>query len=242
MPDHLDASPLRRALDFRDCSIVVVAAGSGLRFGGSKQLAPLGGMPMLARTLNGFHGLGFLEFIAVLPESFLSDGTWEREVAPHLKGPWLAVPGGPTRAESVRLGTARCTGTFVAIHDGARPFPPLRAASDALAKLIADEDLGAVIVAAPVTDTIKRIRPATEYIACTEDRAALVRAETPQLCRRKVLAAALQAPDARTARDDAEAIERAGHATAAVLHSAVNLKVTTPADLEVAEAMLRARL
>lgn len=166
--------------------------------------------------------------------------------------PMAFVAGGATRAESVSNALARVETEIVAIHDAARPL----VTADLLAVLVADLDAApeadAVIAAAPVADTVKRaesrqLKPSEGHncrvIAETVDRSALWAAQTPQVFRTEALRAALQVDETvrDAATDEAMLIEAAGRTV--LLHevTAPNLKVTTPADLKVAELLLAIR-
>lgn len=225
------------------CGIVVVAAGKGLRFGGWKQLASIAGEPLVTMTLGAFVAVPCAARVVVVPQEWLADGTWEElhERWPHA-GPWKAVAGGERRSESVLAGLRalppECE--FAAVHDGARPFPPIEAADQALGRLAGDGELAGVIVARQVTDTVKQVDPLGR-IERTLPREELRAAETPQIARRPILEAALSGPAAADARDEAQALEWAGHRTAMVCHEAINIKVTHRGDIVLAEAILRER-
>ncbi len=229
--------------NFRPVGLVVVAGGSGERFGGLKQLADLAGKPLLAHTLMAFDGIPIGERVLVVPGEFLADKTFETEIDAHLRAEWKLVVGGATRAESVLNGCRALSDAceYVLVHDGARPFPPVAAAAKALSRLQSDEGLSSVVVASEVTDTIKRVDKGGISITGTEDRDALRRAETPQASRRKQLIEALTSPSASSASDDASALEMAGFRTAVELHDAPNIKVTHPIDLIIAKALIRYR-
>ena len=216
-------------------SAVVVAGGQGRRFGGArpKQLAPLAGRPVLTHALAAFERSSVAEIVLVLP------GDWREEIEREAVRPFgfrkvRTVPGGETRAASTRLGFAASTGDLVLIHDGVRPFvtPGLIAA---VAEAAAEE--GAALAAVPVRDTLKEV--AEGRVRRTLDRAGLWQAQTPQGFRREILARALAGVD-HAATDDAALLEPLGLAAAVVQGSALNLKITTPEDLALAEALLAA--
>ena len=219
----------------------MVAAGEGTRFGGRKQLARVGGKPLLVRTLEAFAGLPFAARILVLPADLAVGAAWEelRESHSVLRG-FVPVPGGATRAQSVRNGLAQVPEgvAFAAVQDGARPLPPLAQVGEALELLARDPELAGVAVCSPATDAIKRLGPGG-HIEANVPREGLVRAETPQVVRVESLRGALEAPGAGKAPDDMQALELAGLRTAAVVHSGYNPKITHPADIALLEAWLK---
>jgi 2-C-methyl-D-erythritol 4-phosphate cytidylyltransferase len=221
--------------------LVVVAAGMGTRFGGLKQLAPLGGETLLTTTLKAFDSLGSVtKRVVVISPELESDPAWQ---AIH-RGPmadWLTVHGGRTRAESVRNGVEALGDTIdvVAVHDGARPFPPVDGVQAAIDRLSQYPSLAGVILASPMTDTVKRVGNDGCEIVCTVERSQLARAETPQVCRRTALLEALHGD--RSVTDESHALELAGFRTEVLLHGGWNPKITVPSDLAIAEAWLAAR-
>jgi 2-C-methyl-D-erythritol 4-phosphate cytidylyltransferase len=168
----------------------------------------------------------------------------------------VTVDGGPTRAASVANALAVVETEYVAIHDAARPLLTAALLDDLVATLAADPKADAVIAAAPVTDTVKKVRgifrlletrnpPRVESARVVEtlDRSELWAAQTPQVFRTQALRKALEV-DAATrdaATDEAMLIEAAGGTV--LLHDpgAANLKVTTALDLRVAELLLAER-
>lgn len=158
--------------------------------------------------------------------------------AAHL--PIKITPGGAERQDSVRIALALVSAEsdLVIVHDAARPLarPELFAAC-----LAAAERAGGAIAAIPVADTLKRV--AEGAITATIPRAGLWQAQTPQAFRRSILIAAHdRAASERTiATDDADLAERIGATVEVVESDAPNLKVTTQADLAMAEAILASR-
>ena len=152
------------------------------------------------------------------------------------------VPGGEHRSQSVRaaLRASAAGGDPVIVHDAARPLVTaaiVQATLDALD----DGDWDCAIAAAPVSDTIKHVDDGV--VAATLDRSRLWAAQTPQAFRRAALERALDVSDEllRAATDDAWLVERQGGGVRVVPTPPANLKVTTRADLRVAELALRAR-
>jgi 2-C-methyl-D-erythritol 4-phosphate cytidylyltransferase/2-C-methyl-D-erythritol 2,4-cyclodiphosphate synthase len=222
---------------------LIVAAGRGSRAGKEgglpKQYAPLGGKPLLARTLQSLAAHRGIDLISVVIHP--DDAAHYRAVTAGLE-PQPASPaiGGVTRQESVRLGLealATSAPDNVLIHDAARPF----ADCDVIGRVI--DALGVhsgAIAALPVTDTLKRAS-AFGTIAGTVDRAGLWRAQTPQGFRfTAILDAHRRAASAGRAdfTDDASLAEWAGIDVALVQGSSRNIKVTHPEDFAMAERLL----
>ncbi len=222
------------------CGLVIVAAGRGKRFGGYKQLMELNQKPLLLCTLEAFEPIQFSEYVIVLPEEWLVDGTWERlQNESSAAKVFTAVAGGSERADSVLQGlSALSTSEFAAIHDGARPFPPIECLTDATKILENKPEVAGVVIGSRMTDTVKRLDKG-QLITCTEDRASLRRAETPQIVRREILAEVLMKSRGVDFHDDVEALERAGYQTAFAEHSGWNIKVTYPEDVMIAEALMK---
>jgi 2-C-methyl-D-erythritol 4-phosphate cytidylyltransferase len=218
---------------------VLVAAGRGERLGGDrpKAFAPLRGRPLLAESLERLEASDWIDAIVVVaPEG------WEEPsilVAEELGcGKVLAtVTGGPSRAESVRLGVAEANGEAVAIvvHDAARPLLPEPVLESVLGALGVGWD-GAV-PGLPVADTIKRVE--AERVVETLPRAELVAVQTPQAFGAPALRNAL-AGDVAAASDCASLVEARGGRVTVVPGDRRLLKVTTPEDLALVESWLAA--
>lgn len=219
---------------------LVPAAGSGSRFGGEvpKQFSSLAGRPLLAWTLDRLVQCGAASVrVAVPPEIVSSPPAWLL-VHPGVR----LVAGGSTRQASVALALAECPAAandLVAVHDGARPaIAPEDVA--AVCRAAAEPAIDGAVLGRPLADTLKRL--ADGRIVATLERAGLFRAETPQVFRRSILARALAAAaESRfVGTDEAALVERLPQARiVAVVASRPNPKVTTPADLAVAERLLR---
>lgn len=222
------------------CSLVLPAAGGGTRFGGDrpKQLLPLRGRAVLLRSIDAFIGLVDEVVIPV------SDGI-RAEVDALIADAGFAltcrlVAGGATRQASVHAGIRACaeTSEAVLIHDAARPLVPRRCIEACIAAIA---EHGAAVVCVPCSSTVKRASGG--LVAATVPRQDLWLAQTPQGFRRELGLRAFAAADADGwgATDDAAVIERAGHPVAVVPGDARNLKLTTPDDWAVAEALLAQR-
>jgi len=206
---------------------VVVAAGSGVRFGGPKQFAMLAGARVVDRSVavarEACDGV-----VLVLSDPDAWDGT----------GADVVVAGGATRAESVRAGldAVPADADVIAVHDAARPLarPGLYAAVVAAVRAGADGAIPGI----PVADTLKRVEVHgdEQVIVGTVDRSTLVAAQTPQAFRADVLRAAHASGDDAT--DDAALVEARGGKVVIVPGDPSNLKLTGPRDLAVAAALL----
>lgn len=217
-------------------TLIVVAAGKGLRFGGDrpKQYRLLAGKPLLVHTLARLHAHPLIQ--SIVPVIAPDDTTlWQTLIAPHLDTlPNVRTPvsGGSERQISVRHGLDSLdphTHTWVAIHDGARPFID-HALLDRLfaARTRAD----AIVPAIVIHDTVKRIDGMAQ-VTETLDRTHLRRIQTPQLFRLSALRAAHAhaANTGFTATDDASLMEQAGLTVLTIPGDAQNRKITRPEDL-----------
>jgi 2-C-methyl-D-erythritol 4-phosphate cytidylyltransferase len=151
------------------------------------------------------------------------------------------VAGGRTRSESVAAALEALDAEYVVVHDAARPLVTAELVDAVIDDLLADPDAGAVVAAAPVTDTIKQVARGME-VDRTLDRSSLWAAQTPQAFRTAALRDALGSTSLLSqATDDAMLVERIGGRV--LLHEgpAENIKVTTPLDLRVAELLLAKR-
>ena len=210
--------------------LLIVAAGTGTRLGRGepKALVPLAGRPLLSWTLEAFAPMAFERTVVTAPPDRLADFT--RLVGARAS----VVAGGQSRSASVRRGfeaLAAADGDVVAVHDAARPF---LTADEIRAVLRAAQESGAAIAATPVVDTIKKV--ASGRILQTVDRADLYGAATPQAFRAEVLRRALA--DGGEATDEAALCESLGIPVSIVPVSRRSFKITTPEDLELAEAIL----
>ncbi|GAB3089499.1 2-C-methyl-D-erythritol 4-phosphate cytidylyltransferase [Lysobacter terrae] len=220
---------------------VIPAAGRGTRFGGEvpKQYLEVAGQPLIAHALDALlsHPRVTGAMVALSADDLLWPGWTERQGKPVLR-----CVGGGERADSVlaalhALPADVGANALVLVHDAARPN--LRSSDlDRLIDAALSHRDGAIL-GAPVRDTLKRA-DANAHIVATEPRAALWRAFTPQAFRRGALTAALERAraDRLVVTDEAMAMERMGAHPALVEGREDNLKVTTPADLELARYLL----
>ncbi len=149
----------------------------------------------------------------------------------------VVVDGGSTRAESVSNALAAVDTEYVAIHDAARPLLTPALLEALVSELAADPEADAIIAAAPVTDTVKKVDDGR--IVATVDRSELWGAQTPQIFRTKALRNVLATT--HTATDEAMLIEAAGGKVLIHDPGVPNLKITTPVDLRMAELLLAER-
>lgn len=221
------------------CTALVAAAGSSTRMGGiNKLLQPLDGVPVLVRTLTALQRAGRIDEIVVAAreEDVVEISRLCRTYG--ITKCAKVVRGGESRTHSVLLAAleARPDAELLAVQDGARPLvtPEL---IDAVAEAAART--AAAAPAVPVKDTVKVVR-ADGTVDRTLDRDALRAVQTPQIFEASILKAALQsALEAGAAvTDDCSAVERLGIGVALTEGDYCNLKLTTPEDMAMAEALL----
>lgn len=230
------ANRARKVLPTQYCGAVIVAAGSASRMGGiDKVMAPLGGEPMILRTVRAFEDCEAVkEIVIVTREDLMGPIT---ELCSGFTKIRSVVQGGSSRQESVKLGLLAFSKEvrLAAVHDGARPL----VSGELIDKVIrAAHSYGAAAPAIPVKDTIKIFEGG--FIAATPDRSTLRAVQTPQVMDRDLLLGALEkAEQEGTAlTDDCSAVEHIGMRVRLVEGEERNLKVTTPLDLKIAELLL----
>ena len=223
-------------------SAVVVAAGSARRMEGiDKVLTTLGELPVLVHTLRVFQQCpDIAEIVVVTREDLMVEvGSICQDFA--LTKVSKVIKGGKERIHSVQAGLreVREDAELIAIHDGARPLLPPDVLEEVLHRAA---QTGAAAPAVAVKDTIKAVRD-DGTVAETLDRAALRAVQTPQIFESALLKAALQAAveGGIPITDDCSAVERLGKRVYLVEGDEENLKITTPVDLILAEAILQAR-
>ena len=223
-------------------SAIIVAAGSGVRLGSNvpKAFVKIAGRTMLSYSLATIRQINSIEELVIaVPEGF--ENAARAEVAAAGLGiPVKIAVGGIERQDSVRIALelTSAESDLVIVHDAARP---LATAAIFDACLSAASRAGAAIAAIPVSDTLKRVTDST--ITATIARAGLWQAQTPQAFRRAVLVAAHQraVSEKIAATDDADLVERTSARVEVVEASTSNIKITTPADLAIVEAIIAAR-
>jgi 2-C-methyl-D-erythritol 4-phosphate cytidylyltransferase len=205
---------------------VVVAAGSGARFGGPKQLCDLGGRRIVDLAADVARATCDAVVVVVPP-----DADWTVAGVD-------TVAGGATRSASVRAGLAALALEIeiVVVHDAARPLAD-EAMFDRVIAAVREGADGAV-PGIPIADTVKQV-DADGTVTGTVPREALVAVQTPQAFRADVLRAAHSSRPAGT--DDAAVVEDAGGRVVVVAGAAENFKITEPADLDRAGEVLARR-
>ena len=220
---------------------IIAAAGTGTRMASDrpKQFLLLAGTPIIFHTLKPFEQCDRIqEVIVVLPAedsaAFLALAGKQ-----GLRKLSRVVPGGKTRADSVKRGLNAirpASAGIVAVHDGVRPFVT---ADEIDSVMAAAEANGAAILVAPATDTIKQVSDGS--IVKTLERQELRRALTPQCFRYELLRKAYEHADVNdpALTDESALVERIGARVTTIEGSSRNIKITTPQDLLIAEAFLK---
>ncbi len=219
---------------------LIVAAGRGERLGDRipKALVTVAGKPMVSWCLESVRQLEEVtEVIVALPAESIEEAVGQLSGA-------TCVAGGPARSSSVRAALAAARGSgAVLVHDAARPLASaavFRRALDQLEQSGAD----AVVVAAPLADTVKEVADDGRTVRRTLDRSHLWAAQTPQVFRRDTLQRVLEGASEATlatATDDAWLVERVGGGVEVLPCNEPNFKITTPTDLRLAEVLLAER-
>ena len=204
----------------------------------NKVLLELSGVPILLRTLRRFSAVpAVAELIVVVAKDEIAFVEGMLEKAQGLK-PWRVVQGGAERQYSIANGMAHLAADadIVLVHDAARPLVSLAAIE---AVIFAAREKGAAIAAVRAKNTIKVVGE-DGHVEATPARASLWEVQTPQGFRREILQRAYEkaAQDGFLGTDDASLVERIGAAVFVVESDYGNLKITTPEDLWMAEALL----
>ena len=214
--------------------VIIVAGGKGLRMGGDipKQFLPVAGLPVLMRTMLRFsEALPELQIILVLPKA--QQEYWRGLCAAHqFNIDYLLADGGKTRFHSVQSGLALVPDDaegVVGVHDGVRPFVSVEVIRRCYEEA---RTAKAVIPVIPVVETLRHVTEGTK----PRDEYRLV--QTPQCFDIQLLKAANSQPYRDSFTDDASVVEAYGHAVTLVDGNRENIKITTPADLLLAESLL----
>ena len=224
--------------------VIIVAGGKGLRMGSDipKQFLPIGGKPVLMRTLERFREYSpTLQIILVLPKA--QQDYWEKLCQKHnFTVVYQMADGGETRFHSVQHGLALIPEDakgVVGVHDGVRPFPSVEVIRNCYETA---RTAKAVIPVIPVVETVRRITQKEPSLLCNSASITVPRNEyrlvqTPQCFDIQLLKAANRQPYNDGFTDDASVVEAFGHAITLVEGNRENIKITTPYDLKIAEVL-----
>lgn len=231
--------------------VIIPAAGLGTRMApagkktaASKQFLEINGTPIVFHTLRVFvRNPQVSQIVVALRKNEMERFTQKLEKE-KLKGKVEIVEGGEHRQQSVGNAVAAlkaASDDVVLVHDAVRPFVD----DEIIANVIAEvEKHGAAIAGLPAVDTIKQVERAAEgaIITSTIPRERVVQAQTPQGFRYSLIQRAFSsaAADGFIGTDEASLVERLGESVWVVMGSARNIKITTPADLELAEFLMKA--
>jgi 2-C-methyl-D-erythritol 4-phosphate cytidylyltransferase len=236
---------------------IIPAAGLGTRMASapgargrkpaaSKQFTELGGTPILIRTLRKFAASPEVSEIYIALRGNEIEGfrlRLEKEAKEVLRKKIHLVEGGDHRQQSVANAMTSISAAdddIVLVHDAVRPFVTEEIIHDVI---LAAQKHGAAIAGLPAVDTVKQVERTSDgaLVIATLPRERVVMAQTPQGFRYHVLKKAFDeaTADEFLGTDEASLVERSGHAVAVVMGSARNIKITTPADMELAEFFLK---
>ena len=220
--------------------VVVAAAGEsrrmGLPDGESKQFLLLGGEPVLSHSVRRLLSLPQVTGLVVVLHPSHTLRFADELLAFDDSKPLFIAEGGRTRTDSVRAGLQQVPpgADVIAVHDGARPRFSRHVFVRGLAAL---DDADGAVPGVPVSDTLKRVDE-DGRVCETVSRERLWAAQTPQVFRAAVLREVYADPGLQPASDDAVLLEEAGHRVVLVPSTPANIKITTPADLPLAGAVL----
>ena len=227
---------MRRLLPLSKCGAVIVAAGTASRMGGiDKVMAPIGGEPMIVRTVRAFQNCDAIKQIVVVTRQDLILPIMD--LCHEFEKVQCVMVGGNTRQESVEIGLGALSDDMklAAVQDGARPLIT-GAVIDRTVR--AAHTYGAAAPAIPVKDTIKVVKGGV--VESTPNRSTLQAVQTPQVFDVDLLRGALKKAkeDGAEVTDDCSAVELMGMSVKIVEGDERNIKVTTPMDLKIAEMLL----
>ena len=215
--------------------VLIVAGGKGIRMGGDipKQFLPIGGVPVLMRTMDAFYAYNQdIQIILVLPhdqQAFWLDLCRKH----HFERPYRIADGGETRFHSVKNGLALVeTPALVGVHDGVRPF----VSSDVIRRCYAEASQKHAVV--PCVNVVETLRYVQEEGSVTVPRDEYRLVQTPQVFDATLLKKAYEQPYSLQFTDDASVVESMGMVVSLIEGNRENIKITTPFDLKIASALL----
>ncbi len=217
---------------------VIAAGGTGQRMKAvvPKPLLLLGGEPVVVRTLGCFDAHPLVAgVVLVVSQEYLEKYRQVVKAAGFGKRIDI-VPGGETRTGSVRLGLRRLDSDtdIVIVHDAVRPFVTARMIDEGIVLAVSSK---AATVGVPVKPTLKVVHPSSGLVLETLDRSLIWEIQTPQTFERLLLERVYQGD--REASDDAGLVEFAGHPVKVYMGDYRNIKITTPEDMDIANAFLK---
>lgn len=220
---------------------IIPAAGIGSRMHAdrAKQMLELGGVPLLVHTLRRFEACDAIDQVVLVLQPNLTSDVLSLMSKHSLKKIVRVVAGGAERQDSVYRGLQVIreeSAGIIVVHDAVRPF--IRPAEIG-AVIERAEKKGAAILALHATDTLKQVKKST--IRRTLDRSLMYHAQTPQAFRYAILREAYEKAqsDGFRATDDAQLVERTHHKVSVVEGSQLNIKITRPFDLKLAEVIYK---
>ncbi len=227
---------IRKVLPLKACGAVIVAAGTASRMGGiDKVMAPIGGEPMIVRTVRAFQNCDAIKQIIVVTRQDLIVPIMD--LCHEFDKVQAVMVGGDSRQESVEIGLGALSSDMklVAVQDGARPLITWEVIDRTVR---AANTYGVAAPAIPVKDTVKVVQGG--LVTETPDRSALRAVQTPQVFDIDLLRGALKKAreDGAAVTDDCSAVERLSMSVKIVEGDERNIKVTTPMDLKIAEMLL----
>jgi 2-C-methyl-D-erythritol 4-phosphate cytidylyltransferase len=222
-------------------SAILVAGGSSQRMGFDKLFAVIADEPVISHAIRAFERADCVSEIVLVAREQRHDEIRKITSDAGFKKIRAIVPGGELRQDSVRAGLNRIDhdSKYVGVHDAARPLITAKQIERAFAQCRVQ---GAVALAQPVNDTLKRA-DADLLVVGPVDRHHLYAMQTPQIFERKLIEGAYRAVYAENilVTDEVSAVERLGYKIALVLNDDFNFKITYPHDLPVADFILRDR-
>ena len=230
-------------MDKKKCTAIVLSAGQGKRMGSAiqKQYIELSGKPIIFYTLNAFQKSAIIDDIVLVvgegQENWVRDEIVEKYQLTKVRS---IIPGGKERYDSVYAGLCECRDCeYVLIHDGARPFVTEEILKRGLQKV---KETGACVIGMPSKDTVK-LSDEEGYVKETPNRKCVWTIQTPQIFSYPLIREAhdsIRQKDMSKITDDAMVVEQETGAKVALAEGSYqNIKITTPEDLDIAEAFLK---
>ena len=223
---------------------IILASGTGLRFQNQqpKQFMKLAGLPVIVHTIKTFQSSQLIDSVVVVCHEDYIDHVWELTSQYGLSKVEKVVSGGATRQESSQIGIECCgpETDYVLLHDSVRPFLTHKVIEELV---VAVKVHGAVDTVIPSADTLVEVDD-KGFITNIPDRAGFRRGQTPQAFDYKLVLDAhnkAMTDNVENATDDCQLVMRLGHRVFTVLGDEQNIKITYPADLLLAEAIVKGR-